>query len=268
MSKKLKGSKKLQYLINKEEFSSPYVKQVFKLILNSISQLSTNEFGNFVVQVLVNKLSDSDRIVLWSYYISLPNFDDLIINKYANFIFITLIQLVNSMNEESIILARLKTTFDKIAFYPKGSYLIQNVIKKFESCSDNIENLIITNFFPFVKNINSMVIIQNYIYSKRNMNLTYKAEFLSKTYLKENNFTELLKIKFGCKLIYKLIDYWGFELIEDNFILFLRNNFMSYYNNKHTLLLINEICNNKSIFKVSHKRIIFIFIDLYIFNNR
>ena len=115
----IKGSKKLQVLIESEMDNSITLNYLFSKIQNDIGKITNHPFGNYFLQKMIEKSSYSTRKKIWEFYFS-RKIEDYALNQYGNFTFLSLLKAAISSEEEIYVSSSLKHSYSTLAFYPTG----------------------------------------------------------------------------------------------------------------------------------------------------
>ncbi len=127
----IKGSKKLQVLIESELDNSLTLNYLFSKIQLDIGKITNHPFGNYFFQKLIEKTSYSTRKKIWDFFFS-RRIEDYTLNQYGHFAFLSLLKATSSEEEEIYVSSSLKRSYSILAYYPTGSFIIQTAFDSFK----------------------------------------------------------------------------------------------------------------------------------------
>lgn len=245
----IKGSKKLQVLIDLELDNSLTLNYLFSKIQLDIGKITNHPFGNYFLQKLIEKSSFATRKKIWEFFFG-RRIEDYSLNQYGHFAFLSLLKATSSEEEEISVSSSLKRCYSVLAYYPTGSFIIQTAFDSFKGKGrEDLIDFILSDFVALTGNINSIAVLKKFFTETKEFSKDFKECFVSNCL--ESSLPQIITEKFGCVALQSLIENWGFYEIQDCFMKEIKERLNILLSNRYSSSMLKQVFINELSHKVS-----------------
>lgn len=199
------GSKVLQYCF---PLSNEVVRhEIINQLLNNITLVIKNPYGNFVFQKVVEYIANEERMSIWEKLET--NVYDICMHSLGNRSIQTLIQMADDKEEKKYILRLINPLINDLSYNKFGCFVLEQILLRFKD--DDIRDLnyyIFTNVVSLITDENGVCLFKKYIETHKEESLGFKLDLCDKL---SNNLPEIFKDKFGHYGLIFLAEQWGVD---------------------------------------------------------